>query len=39
LETTNLSVNEISAKVGYGNIRTFNRVFKDLEGVSPKKYY
>ncbi|OMF37978.1 hypothetical protein BK133_03050 [Paenibacillus sp. FSL H8-0548] len=31
-------VNEISRAVGYGDINTFNRIFKKFEGVTPGKY-
>jgi len=31
-------VNEISRAVGYGDINTFNRIFKKFEGITPGKY-
>ena len=38
LETENHKINEISERVGYRNVNTFIRVFKELEGVSPGEY-
>ena len=38
LETTNLSVIEISAKVGFNNVTYFNRLFKKTIGMSPSEY-
>lgn len=38
LESTNLGVSEISQLTGYENISYFHRVFRKLQGVSPKKY-
>lgn len=35
---TNLTINEISEKVGYLNANTYIRVFKKLMGVTPNKY-
>ena len=29
---------DISQQVGYANIRTFNRVFKKYEGMTPMQY-
>lgn len=38
LEKTNLSVTEISDKVGFNNYNYFCRVFKKKIGISPQKY-
>lgn len=38
MEETELTIAEISCRVGYGHIRTFNRVFKKYEGVTPSAY-
>ncbi|MBQ8508375.1 MAG: helix-turn-helix transcriptional regulator [Clostridia bacterium] len=38
LETTALPITEISLVSGYGCLRTFNRVFRQLEGVTPQEY-
>ncbi|QJD86684.1 response regulator [Cohnella herbarum] len=38
LETTELKVLEISEKVGFDNAKHFNRVFKDMLGVTPIEY-
>ncbi|MDO4297728.1 MAG: AraC family transcriptional regulator [Lachnospiraceae bacterium] len=38
LRTTNLSIQEISEKVGYENPLTFSKVFKNTYGLSPKNY-
>lgn len=38
LETTEMSIINISEEVGYENITHFNRVFKDIEGTTPLKY-
>ena len=38
LKTTSLSVTEISISVGYNTIRSFNRAFSELCGVSPRDY-
>ncbi|WP_161601417.1 response regulator [Paenibacillus luteus] len=38
LETTNDKIYEIAAKVGFENTKNFNRVFKDIEGISPMEY-
>lgn len=35
---TDMSVINISEKVGYENISHFNRVFKEIEGMTPLKY-
>lgn len=38
LETTNMSVLDISLAVGYDNFSYFYRLFKSVYGLSPKKY-
>ncbi len=38
LTTTDLSISEIATNVGYGCLRTFNRVFLEMEGVTPRDY-
>lgn len=38
MESTDLTIMEISAKAGYGHIRTFNRIFKKYEGITPGAY-
>ena len=38
LTTTEMSITDICFLVGFSSIRTFNRVFNDRIGVSPKKY-
>lgn len=38
LETTNTSVLDIALECGYESLRTFNRVFKEYEGMTPLKY-
>ncbi len=38
LETTDLNINEVADVVGYGSISTFNRVFKEKEGLTPSEY-
>jgi two-component system response regulator YesN len=38
LETTNDKIYEIAALVGFENTKNFNRVFKEIEGVSPLEY-
>lgn len=38
LVTTNESISEISAKVGYQNQAYFYRIFKEIEGISPKEF-
>lgn len=38
LRTTNLTVQEISEKVGYDNPLTFSKAFKKAFGLSPKNY-
>lgn len=38
LSTTNENITEISAKVGFGTIRNFNRSFLEIFGVTPSNY-
>jgi AraC-like DNA-binding protein len=38
LTTSNYSVGEISVMVGYDNIHHFSKLFKKIEGISPKHY-
>ena len=38
LETTNYSISEIAAIVGYDNPLYFSRIFRKQKGVSPKQY-
>jgi YesN/AraC family two-component response regulator len=38
LKNSNLSINEISERVGYYNQEHFSRIFKKHEGCSPNKY-
>ena len=38
MENTPYTIMEISQKVGYGHIRTFNRIFKKYEGITPSAY-
>lgn len=38
LKDPTLRINEISEKVGYGNLYHFSRAFKNYFGVSPKEY-
>lgn len=38
LKTTNLTLEEVAAAVGYSNSRTFSRVFKKYEKITPGKY-
>lgn len=38
LKNTEKSVKDIAEKVGYKNIRTFNRVFQKYEGIAPTVY-
>ncbi|MBW5448219.1 response regulator [Cohnella sp. CFH 77786] len=38
LETTDQKVYEIGEKVGFENTKNFNRVFKEMEGVTPLEY-
>lgn len=38
LMQTTLPVTDISAELGFGSIRTFNRVFLEKTGISPREY-
>lgn len=38
LSKTNESITEVSMNAGFNSIKTFNRVFKDFKGCSPKAY-
>ncbi|MCJ8011606.1 response regulator [Paenibacillus sp. KQZ6P-2] len=38
LEETNRKVYEIAEQVGFENVKQFNRVFRELEGISPMEY-
>lgn len=38
LETTDLSIKEITADVGYNDQNYFSRIFKNKYGLSPKEY-
>lgn len=38
LRTTNLSIQEISEKIGYSNPLTFSKIFKNTYSMSPKNY-
>lgn len=38
LEQTNRKVYEIADQVGFENVKQFNRVFRELEGISPMEY-
>ena len=38
LEGTEAPITQIALDVGFSCLRTFNRVFKDAEGVSPREY-
>ncbi len=38
LKETNLNISEIAYESGYGNVKHFNRIFKNSEGVSPGDY-
>jgi AraC-like DNA-binding protein len=38
LLSTDMSITEISAEVGYNSFKTFSRVFKYLKGTTPTKY-
>lgn len=38
LKNTNVSINEISLKVGYSNVVSFNRAFKRIYNMSPGQY-
>lgn len=38
LKEKKYKIAEVSAMVGYRNVNTFIRVFKDFEGISPGEY-
>ena len=38
METTDMSITEISEAVGFGTLRTFNRAFTKQRGMSPSEY-
>lgn len=38
LETSNLNIESISERVGYGDLSTFRRLFKRETGVAPREY-
>jgi AraC-like DNA-binding protein len=38
LAATNLSISEIALEVGFGDFRTFRRVFKEMKGMSPLEF-
>ena len=38
LETKGLNVDAVSARVGYGDLSTFRRLFKRETGLSPREY-
>ncbi len=38
LRESDMRVNEIAEKVGFGQLATFSKVFKELYGVSPKEF-
>ncbi len=38
LKTEKLTVNELSERVGYNNVKTFRRVFQKVERVNPSEY-
>ncbi|MBP3742789.1 MAG: helix-turn-helix transcriptional regulator, partial [Treponema sp.] len=38
LESTDLSIKEITAEVGYNDQNYFSRIFKNKYGLSPKEY-
>lgn len=38
LSTTKMNINEVADIVGYGSISTFNRVFKEKEGLTPSDF-
>ena len=38
LRAIDLSITAISASVGYDDVTTFERVFKRLEGISPREH-
>jgi len=38
LKTTDLSMSEVAALVGFNDISNFSRMFKELNGVSPSRF-
>jgi AraC-like DNA-binding protein len=38
IANSDMSISEISEKVGFANIEHFSRVFKKNMGISPQKY-
>ncbi len=38
LKNTNISVTEVAYTVGYNSVRTFDRVFLSIRGMTPKEY-
>lgn len=38
LSNPNYRIEDISEMVGFGSVRTFNRTFRALTGISPSKY-
>ena len=38
LENSDLRINEIASKVGYDNVKFFNRVFKDVLKLTPREF-
>ena len=38
LQTTDKTIESIAVESGFGSLRTFNRIYKMVEGISPSKY-
>lgn len=38
LVTTNMNIKDIALQVGYNNLQSFSRFFKNQEGISPREY-
>lgn len=38
LSSTNMKITDISVEVGFENTRTFNRVFKEIKGMTPTQF-
>ena len=38
LQTTDKTIESIALESGFGSLRTFNRIYKMVEGISPSKY-
>lgn len=38
LAASKLSITEIALEIGYGSYKTFNRIFKEKKGMTPKEY-